>query len=133
MTQYVIFAGVLICAALFSYSEAKFHILCEEGLFMKTRMLLALAMSLSFSQVYAQFEEQVLNSDPIHVDGYLAEDKPVMDGELAGIRNELKKQKTSTQLNKENIIIFRRIFRQYFCKSYFEIICNTSLTIFFMI
>lgn len=68
---------------------------------MKTRMLLALAMSLSFSQAWAQFEEQVLNSDPIHVDGYLAEDKPVMDGELAGIRNELKKQKTSTQLNKE--------------------------------
>ncbi|HLT23380.1 MAG TPA: hypothetical protein VKZ84_08050, partial [Bacteriovoracaceae bacterium] len=50
---------------------------------------------------YAQFDEQVLNSDPIHVDGYLAEDRPVMDGELAGIRNELKKQKTSTQLNKE--------------------------------
>lgn len=68
---------------------------------MKTKMLLGLALTMSFSQASAQFDEQVLNSDPIHVDGYLAEDKPVMDGELAGIRNELKKQKTSTQLNKE--------------------------------
>lgn len=68
---------------------------------MKSKMLLGLILSLSFTQAYAQFEEQVLNSDPINVDGYLAEDRPVMDGELAGIRNELKKQKTSTQLNKE--------------------------------
>lgn len=68
---------------------------------MKTKMLLGLVLTMSFSQAYAQFDEQVLNSDPIHVDGYLAEDQPVMDGELAGIRNELKKQKTSTQLNKE--------------------------------
>lgn len=68
---------------------------------MKTKNLLVLAVALSFASAYAQSEEQVLNSDPINVDGYLAEDRPVTDGELEGIRGELKKQKMGTQLNKE--------------------------------
>lgn len=69
---------------------------------MKTRNLIMLAvLSLSFATAYAQSEEQVLNSDPINVDGYLAEDKPVTDGELESIRGELRKQKMGTQLNKE--------------------------------
>ncbi|MBY0516289.1 MAG: porin family protein [Bacteriovoracaceae bacterium] len=59
---------------------------------------LAVLVGLSFGSVYAQ-EEQVLNSDPINVDGYLAE-KQVTDGELEGIKSELNKQKTGTQLNK---------------------------------
>ena len=67
---------------------------------MKSTNLLVLALTLSFATAYAQNEEQVLNSDPINVDGYLA-DKPVTDGELEQIRNELHKQKTGTQLNKE--------------------------------
>ena len=68
---------------------------------MKTKTLLVLALSLSFATAYAQSEERVLNSDPINVDGYLAEDRPVTDGELESIRGELKKQKMGTQLNKE--------------------------------
>jgi opacity protein-like surface antigen len=70
---------------------------------MKTTKLLVLALSLTFANAYAQTmgEERVLNSAPINVDGYLAEDKPVTDGELEGIRSELNKQKMGTQLNKE--------------------------------
>lgn len=69
---------------------------------MKARNLLVLALALSFATAYAQQgEEQVLNSAPINVDGYLAEDKPVTDGELEQIRSELKKQKVGTALNKE--------------------------------
>lgn len=69
---------------------------------MKARNLLVLALALSFASAYAQQgEEQVLNSAPINVDGYLAEDKPVTDGELEQIRSELTKQKMGTALNKE--------------------------------
>lgn len=70
---------------------------------MKTKTLMVLALSLSFASTYAQSEEQVLNSAPINVDGYLHEDRPVTDGELEGIRSELNKQKTGTQLNKAKV------------------------------
>lgn len=44
---------------------------------MKSKNLVVLALSLSFSAAYAQqTEEQVLNSAPINVDGYLAEERP---------------------------------------------------------
>lgn len=66
---------------------------------MKTRNLMVLAALLSMTTAYAN-EEQVLNSAPINVDGYL-EEKPVTDGELESIRSELNKQKMGTQLNKE--------------------------------
>jgi opacity protein-like surface antigen len=62
-------------------------------------LALAVLASLTMGQVYAQ-DDQVLNSDPINVDGYLHE-KPVTDGELEGIKSELGKQKTMTGLNKE--------------------------------
>lgn len=70
---------------------------------MKSTKLLVLALTLSFATAYAQTEgeERVLNSAPINVDGYLAEDKPVTDGELEAIKSELNKQKQGTQLNKE--------------------------------
>lgn len=64
-------------------------------------LALALIVGMSFGQAMAQSEEtDVLNSSPIDVDGYL-HDKPVTDGELEGIKSELGKQKTMTQLNKE--------------------------------
>jgi hypothetical protein len=66
---------------------------------MKTKAFLAAAFTISFA--FAQTEEQVLNSAPINVDGYLNEDKPVTDGELESIRSELNKQKMGTKLNKE--------------------------------
>ena len=68
---------------------------------MKISSLLVLALSLSFATAFAQTEEQVLNSAPINVDGYLAEEQPVTDGELESIRSELNKQKMGTKLNKE--------------------------------
>ena len=61
-------------------------------------LALAVLVSLSFS-AFAQ-EDQVLNSAPIDVDGYL-HDRPVTDGELEQIKGELGKQKTATVLNKE--------------------------------
>ena len=69
---------------------------------MQTKKLVVLALTMSFSSTFAQAnEEHFLNSAPINVDGYLHEDRPVTDGELEGIRSELNKQKTGTQLNKE--------------------------------
>lgn len=67
---------------------------------MKSKNLLAVVLCLSFATAYAQSEEQVLNSDPIDVDGYLKE-KQVTDGELEQIRSEIRKQKTEVQLNKD--------------------------------
>jgi hypothetical protein len=67
---------------------------------MKTNNLMVLALCAGIASAYAQDPEQVLNSDPINVDGYLHE-RQVTDGELEEIRNELKKQKMGTQLNKE--------------------------------
>ena len=67
---------------------------------MKSRNLLALVIALSFSTAYAQNEEQVLNSDPIDVDGYLSE-KQATDGELEQIKSEIRKQKNEVQLNKD--------------------------------
>lgn len=76
---------------------------------MKKQMLVALALTLSFASVYAQSEEQVLNSDPINVDGYLAEDKPVTDHELEQIRSEIRKQKNEVVLNKEKTKGFKEL------------------------
>lgn len=67
---------------------------------MKTKNILLLALALSFSSVYAQHDEQVLNTDPIDVDGYLKE-RQVTDGELEQIRGEIRKQKNEVQLNKD--------------------------------
>ncbi|MFP5457878.1 MAG: outer membrane beta-barrel protein [Bacteriovoracia bacterium] len=67
----------------------------------KKTLALALMVGMSFGQVMALAEDDVLNSAPINVDGYLHDDRPVTDGELEGIRSELGKQKNMTQLNKE--------------------------------
>lgn len=67
----------------------------------KKTLALALMVGMSFGQVMALAEDDVLNSAPINVDGYLHDNRPVTDGELEGIRSELGKQKNMTQLNKE--------------------------------
>ena len=79
---------------------------------MKTKILMVLALSMSFQAAYAQNEEQVLNSAPINVDGYLAEDRPVTDGELEQIKGEIRKQKTEVQLNKEKTKGFKELSKQ---------------------
>ena len=81
---------------------------------MKTKILMVLALSMSFQTAFAQAqgEEQVLNSEPIHVDGYLAEDRPVTDGELEQIKGEIRKQKTEVQLNKEKTKGFKELSKQ---------------------
>ena len=75
---------------------------------MNSKILLALALTLSFAQVFAQSEEQVLNSDPIDVDGYLKE-KNVTDHELEQIRSEIRKQKNEVILNKEKTKGFKEL------------------------
>ena len=57
-------------------------------------------MTLSFANVYAQAEEQVLNSDPIDVDGYIHQ-KQVSDGELESIKSTVNKYKNENTLYKE--------------------------------
>lgn len=75
---------------------------------MNSKILLALALSLTFAQAFAQSEEQVLNSDPIDVDGYLKE-KNVTDHELENIRSEIRKQKQANALNKEKTKGFKEL------------------------
>ncbi len=78
---------------------------------MKTKNLLAVVLSLSFATAFAQSGEQYLNSAPINVDGYLAEDKPVTDGELEQIRSEIRKQKNEVQLNKDKTKGFKELIK----------------------
>ena len=75
---------------------------------MNSKTLLALALSLTAAFAYAQSEDQVLNSDPIDVDGYLKE-KNVTDGELEQIRSEIRKQKNEVHLNKEKTKGFKEL------------------------
>ncbi len=75
---------------------------------MNSKTLLALALTVSTAFAYAQTEDQVLNSDPIDVDGYLRE-KNVTDGELEQIRSEIRKQKNANVLNKEKTKGFKEL------------------------
>lgn len=75
---------------------------------MKTRNLLALGLTLSFATAYAQTSDQVLNSDPINVDGYVHEQQ-VTDGELEQIKSEIRKQKGEVVLNKEKTKGFKEL------------------------
>lgn len=75
---------------------------------MKTKNLLVLMMTLSIVNAYAQQQEQVLNSEPIDVDGYLQE-KAVTDGELEQIKGEIRKQKNEVMLNKEKTKGFKEL------------------------
>lgn len=67
---------------------------------MKAKNLLAVLMTLSFANAYAQNQEQVLNSDPINVDGYLHEQN-VTDGELESLKGTVKKYQNENKLYKE--------------------------------
>jgi opacity protein-like surface antigen len=69
---------------------------------------LAVLIGLSFQAASAQSDEQVLNSDPIDVDGYMAE-KQVTDGELEQIKSEVRKQKNEIKLNKDKSKGFREL------------------------
>jgi len=77
---------------------------------MKSRNILALLLALSFTTAYAQSDEQVLNSDPIDVDGYLRE-KQVTDGELEQIKSEIRKQKNEVILNKDKTKGYQELSR----------------------
>lgn len=76
---------------------------------MKTRNLLVLALALSFAQAYAQSEEQVLNSAPIHVDGYLTDEAPVSDAELESLKSTVNKYKTENKLYKEKSKVLNKV------------------------
>lgn len=79
---------------------------------MKSKNLIALMLTLSFANVFAQTQnqEQVLNSAPIDVDGYLQEQN-VTDGELEQIKGEIRKQKNEVVLNKEKTKGFKELTR----------------------
>ncbi len=69
---------------------------------------MALALTVSTAFANAQAVDQVLNSDPIDVDGYLKE-KNVTDGELEQIRSEIVRQKNASVLNKEKTKGFKEL------------------------
>ncbi len=75
---------------------------------MNSKSLLAVALAMTTAFAFAQSEEQVLNSDPIDVDGYLKE-KNVTDHELEQIRSEIRKQKNEVQLNKQKTKGFKEL------------------------
>ena len=52
------------------------------------------------SDLRAQTETQVLNSETINVDWYVKE-KPATDGELESLQTEIQKQKEETVLNNQ--------------------------------
>jgi uncharacterized protein YPO0396 len=62
------------------------------------KILLGAILLLNMNVIHA--ETQVLTSDTINVDGYMAE-KKVMDPELENLQAEIKKQKEETILNKK--------------------------------
>lgn len=62
------------------------------------KLLLIVIMCLNMADLRAENESQVLNSEPINVDGYVTE-KAATDGELENLRSEIKKQKQETILN----------------------------------
>jgi uncharacterized protein YPO0396 len=62
------------------------------------KILLGAILLLNMNVIHA--ETQVLTSETINVDGYMAE-KKVMDPELENLQAEIKKQKEETILNKK--------------------------------
>ncbi len=80
---------------------------------MKKNTLVVLALSLSFASVYAQSENQVLNSDnPINVDGYLEEQQSVTDGELESLKGTVKKYKNENTLYREKTKVLNKVTQE---------------------
>ena len=52
-------------------------------------------------------ESNVVTTDVINVDGFVAEEKPATDPELQQIRTEIARQKTETTLNREKAKNFK--------------------------
>lgn len=67
-------------------------------------VFLALATSVcafSGAMAYDNYEQDILNSDPIDVNGYVHERAQVSDHELESVKNELRKQQQTITINKE--------------------------------
>ncbi len=64
------------------------------------KKLLVAILFLNMQGIQAQTQTQVLTSETINVDGYLAE-KKASDEELETVKAEIEKQKTETVLNKK--------------------------------
>ena len=76
------------------------HLLTGQRLRRGALLLQSLSLLTFSSLALANTDEKVLNSDPIHIDGYLKEAQ-VTDRELEQINSELQKQQTEIKLNKE--------------------------------
>jgi hypothetical protein len=76
---------------------------------MKSKNLMAVAAIMSLSLAHANTEEQVLNSAPINVDGYLQKDSTVSDAELESLKSTVNKYKTDNQLYKEKTKVLNKV------------------------
>lgn len=69
--------------------------------------VLALAVTVcTFTGAYAN--EEILNSDPINVSGYVSEPEAT-DMELENVKNELRKQKQAIQVNKKKAKTYEKL------------------------
>lgn len=71
------------------------------------KLLISLIIMSSSSVISAN--TNTVTAEPINVDGYLAEEKPQVDQELAGIKSEIEKQKKEIILNKQKAKEFKEL------------------------
>ncbi|MGK0368001.1 MAG: outer membrane protein W [Thermoproteota archaeon] len=79
-----------------------------KGMFFTLPLLSA---SLMFTNPVMADDEQILNSEPINVVGYVREDAPVTDSELQALENEIVKQKTTIKLNRKKTKNYKKLQR----------------------
>lgn len=74
------------------------------------KLLLSLAV-ISSTFVGAYANDDVLNSDPIDINGYVHE-APATDSELEGVRNDLRKVKREAVVNKEKSKSYKKLAKE---------------------
>ena len=76
------------------------------------KAILGLAVvTCTFSGAFAQTNDDILNSDPIDINGYVQE-APATDNELVGVQNDLKKVKREAKLNKQKGKTYQKLAKQ---------------------
>jgi hypothetical protein len=77
---------------------------------MNQKNLVTLALSLAIGVAFAQESgEQVLNSPPINIDGYLKDQPPVTDQELESLKSTVNKYKADNELYKEKSKVLNKV------------------------
>jgi len=75
---------------------------------MGKRIVLFILFSLLISGL-SLAQKQVLNSEPIDIDGYVKDEQVVMDDELKEIHEELKTQVKSIKINKKKAKAYQKL------------------------